>query len=546
MFPSNPINPRIISIFEAVHKIFFGLYCLAFVSLILFFFITFIRHLCYRRPLRDYFTMFWITISSILSLFIKFVKWFFYGLILANVVVIVAIILFVFTHSFLVKTGFVADSFKIAHMNIELNSENKFDSIRNLLFLTLLFDVGVFSLISYNLSETFIMIFSSAYYFVICFLIICSADYTPELFFNIINDLCKYILHTTIKPFHILSLFTVDLINFFCYIVKIIGFSLPVAQVPILFPCFFESLGFKSDTVYSRIDWLIFTADICVTIIFSYMVIFSEDELVVRLKGEMYVYSIIIFFLIVLLFISFHMLGIYSLLSSCILPESISSFSDFVDYFYKYAEDKKPTYREGSNTVYRTLTLEDLSQEMYISNYDLIESVMLYDLYFTLILFTLMLLFIYLGIPYFCAKKFDYNRSLYKVHSSDTFPYGYPVCLDYLKKRASLNMFYILFVVMLFFLFINVYPGSYAKHIFIFCMSNIGFLYVHYCYIVLHLLTFFALGPFVLNILLSHIVVTFVVLPSFFFTMFLFFYLRLIPITGLFSPFYDGDWSDND
>jgi len=548
--PSNPVDSYIFSVVAAVHKIFIGLSCLAVALFILFLFITFIRHACYKRPLRDYFTMLWIIISSIFKLFIKFFKGFFYGLIISNLVVIIAIVLFVFTHFFLVKVGFVADSFKLTHINIELNSENKSGSIKNLVFLTLLFDVAIFSLISYNLSEVITIIFVCAYCFVIYFLMICSYTYTPEFFFDIINNLCEYILYTTIKPFHMLSLFIVGLINFFFYFVKDVaqefwGFFLPPVQVPILFSYFFESFGFKPDAAYSRKDWSVFTADICVTIAFSCMIVFSENKLVLKLKGKTYVCLVIILFFIILLFFSFHIIDLFSLLSSYILPDHILSFSDFVNHFSKYAADKKSKYRDGSNVVFCKLTLQDLNHELGLS-YSFSTPVILYALCFILISGILMFLFIYLGIPYFCAEKFNSNHSLYKANPLNTFPYGYPVCLDYLKIRASLNIFYVLFVIALFFLLINVYFGFYAKHIFVFCMDNVVSLYAQFCYIVLHIFTFFALGPFTvyssgLDILLTYIVVIFVICPSFFFTMFLLFHLRLIPTTGLFSYFYSGN-----
>jgi hypothetical protein len=92
-----------------------------------------------------------------------------------------------------------------------------------------------------------------------------------------------------------------------------------------------------------------------------------------------------------------------------------------------------------------------------------------------------------------------------------------------------------------------VYSGFYAKHVFIFYMGRTVFLYAYYCYCVLHVLTFFALEPFFLyssglDALLSCIALTFIIYPSFLFTIFLLFYLELIPTTGLFSPFYNGDW----
>jgi hypothetical protein len=275
------------------------------------------------------------------------------------------------------------------------------------------------------------------------------------------------------------------------------------------------------------------------------MIIFSEDKLVLKTKGKTYTCLVIILFLIILFFISFHLIGIGSFLFSCIAPDQLSNFSDFVDYFSKYAADKKSKYREGSSVIFYTMTLEELKQEMEVF-YDLSESIILYSLLFFFTSIILMFFFIYLGFPYYCAKKFNSNHSLYKVSYLHTFPYGYPVCLDFLKKRASLNIFYVLFVIALFFLLLNVYCGFYAKHIFVFSMDKIISLYAQYCYAILHVLTFFALGPFVfyssgLDIFLSFIVLIFVICPSFFFTMFLLFHFFLIPITGLFSPFYDGN-----
>ena len=54
-------------------------------------------------------------------------------------------------------------------------------------------------------------------------------------------------------------------------------------------------------------------------------------------------------------------------------------FSDFVDYFSKYAADKKSKYREGSSVIFYTMTLEELKQEMEVF-YDLSESIILYSL----------------------------------------------------------------------------------------------------------------------------------------------------------------------
>ena len=552
---SQPVNPYIHTLITAVSNICLGLLCIAAVWFILFLFMTFAKQACYKRPLYDYYIMLQIVLSSTFGLFIKFWKAFFYALLLANLVLIVAIVLFVFTHFFLVKIGFVADSFKLIHINIEINSENKLYSISHLVHLTLLFDLALFSISLYYLSIVVVPIFVYAFRFVNYLLTVYTFTYTPEFFFEIINNLCEYFLYTTVKPFHMLSLFIVDSINFFFYLVKEVaqdfcGFFLPLIQVPILFSHFFESLGFEPNDVYSRDEWSVFILDICATIIFSYYIILSEDKLVLRVKGKAYTCLVIILFLITLLFFSVHLIGFVSFLFYCVLPDKISSFPDFVNYFSKYAADRKSKYREASNVTFYELTLKDLKQEIEIS-YELADSATLYALFFILIGIVLMFLFIYLGLPYSCAEKFDSDHSLYKVSPLHIFPYGYGVFWEYFKKRASLNIFYVLFVIALFFLLVNVYSGFYAKHVFVFYMGKMVFLYTHYCYAILHVLTFFALGPFVsyssgLDVFLSCIVLLFTVYPSFLCTMFLFFYLGLIPTTGLFSPFYNGDWFDAD
>jgi hypothetical protein len=41
--------------------------------------------------------------------------------------------------------------------------------------------------------------------------------YNHKFFLTIIDDLREHLLYTSIKPFHMLSLFTVDSINFFFF-----------------------------------------------------------------------------------------------------------------------------------------------------------------------------------------------------------------------------------------------------------------------------------------------------------------------------------------
>jgi hypothetical protein len=350
---------------------------------------------------------------------------------LANLVLIVGIVLFVFTHFFLAKTGFIAGSFKLTNINIEINSENKLYSISFLIELTLLFDIALFLIILYSMSVNIVPIFIYVFNLVNYLLTTYTFIYNRKFFFSVINDLCEHLLYTTIKPFHMLSLFIADSINSFFYFAKDIaqgfcGFSLPLIQVPVLFFNFFESFGFEPGDIYSRDEWLVIIIDICVTIIFSYMVIFSEDKLILKAKGKAYICLIIILFLSILLFISVHLIEFASFLFHCVLPDEVSSFSDFVNYFSDYAADKKSKYRDAYNVTFYELTLEDLKQEIEVS-YELVDSATLYALFLALISIVLMFLFIYLGIPYSCSEKFDADHSLYKVSPLHIFPYGYGV-----------------------------------------------------------------------------------------------------------------------
>lgn len=548
---SSPMGMYVHTLINAVSNICFGLFCIAVVYLILFLFTTFAKQACYNRPLRDYYIMLEIVLSSTFDLFVKFWKTFFYSVLLANLVLIVGIVLFVFTHFFLAKTGFVVSSFKLTNIDLEINSENKTYSISFLIWLTLLFDSALFSIILHFMSVIIMPIFSYIFSLVNYLLTTYTFIYNHKFFLTTIDNLREHLLYTSIKPFHMLSLFTVDSINFFFCFVKDIaqdfcGFSLPLIKIPVLFFHFFKSFGFEPDDIYSRNEWLVIILDICATIIFSYMIIFSENKLVLKIKGKAYTCVVIILFLFILLPFSVHLVEFTSFLSHCILPDEISNFSDFVNYFSQYAEDKKAKYRKAANVTFYELTLKDLGQEIEVS-YELVDSATLYALVLALISILLMFLFIYLGIPYSCSEKFDADDSLHKVSPLHLFPYGYGVFWEYFKKRASLNIFYILFVTVLFFLLVNVYSGFYAKHVFIFYMGRTVFLYAYYCYCVLHVLTFFALEPFLLyssglDALLSCIALIFIIYPSFLFTIFLLFYLELIPTTGLFSPFYNGDW----
>jgi len=156
------------------------------------------------------------------------------------------------------------------------------------------------------------------------------------------------------------------------------------------------------------------------------MIIFSENKLVLKIKGKAYTCVVIILFLFILLPFSVHLVEFTSFLSHCILPDEISNFSDFVNYFSQYAEDKKAKYRKAANVTFYELTLKDLGQEIEVS-YELVDSATLYALVLALISILLMFLFIYLGIPYSCSEKFDADDSLHKVSPLHLFPYGYGV-----------------------------------------------------------------------------------------------------------------------
>jgi len=539
------------SLVNAVCNVCFGLFCVAVVYLILFLFTTFVKQACYNRPLRDYYIMLEIVLSSISDLFVKFWKSFFYSVLLANLLLIIGTFLFVFTHFFLAKTGFVAGSFKLTNLDLKIDSENKIYSLSFFIQLILLFDMSLFAIILFIMVVTVVPIFLYVYYLVKYYWTTYTFIYNHKVCLTVIANLREYFLYTSIKPFHMLSLLIADSINSFFYFAKVIaqdfcGLFLPLIQTPVLFSHFFKRFGFEPDNIYSRNEWLLIAIGICATIIFSYMVIFSENKLIFKVKGKAYICLIIILFLFILLFFSVHLVGFASFLSFCVLPAGISSFSAFVDYFSEYAEDKKSTYRKAASATFYELTLADLKQEMEIS-YELIDSVALYILWLALIIIALMFFFIYLGIPYSCWEKFYADQSLYKVSPLHLFPYGYGVFQEYFKKRASLNISYILFVIVLFFLLINVYCGIYSKHIFIFYMGKLVSLCAYYYYSVLYVLTFFALElPFLyssgLDAFLSCIILIFIIYPSFFFTIFLLFYFELIPTTGLFSPFYNGNW----
>ncbi len=69
---SSPMGMYVHTLINAVSNLCFGLFCIAVVYLILFLFTTFAKQACYNRPLRDYYIMLEIVLSSTFDLFVKY------------------------------------------------------------------------------------------------------------------------------------------------------------------------------------------------------------------------------------------------------------------------------------------------------------------------------------------------------------------------------------------------------------------------------------------------------------------------------------------